>query len=220
MRDLTDKLTARGAEALEDGELLALLLGDGVAGEPMEQLAGRLLDAFGGRLSDLGRADVARLRMAAGIGLKRACRIAAAAEIGRRILAAEVCDADRIATSDDVIRLFRPQIESLGYEECWALYLTSTNRIIERCRISQGGVQGTVVDHRLVVKRALELLATQLILVHNHPSGTAEPSPQDRLLTERLARAAALFDIRLLDHLIIAREGEFSFLRHGLLDPK
>lgn len=71
MRDLTDKLTARGAEALEDGELLALLLGDGVAGEPMEQLAGRLLDAFGGRLSDLGRADVARLRMAAGIGLKR-----------------------------------------------------------------------------------------------------------------------------------------------------
>ena len=220
MRDLTDKLTARGAEALEDGELLALLLGDGVAGEPMEQLAGRLLDAFGGRLSDLGRADVARLRMAAGIGLKRACRIAAAAEIGRRILAAEACDADRIATSDDVIRLFRPQIESLSYEECWALYLTSTNRIIERCRISQGGVQGTVVDHRLVVKRALELLATQLILVHNHPSGTAEPSPQDRLLTERLARAAALFDIRLLDHLIIAREGEFSFLRHGLLDPK
>lgn len=220
MRDLTDKLTARGAEALEDGELLALLLGDGVAGEPMEQLAGRLLDAFGGRLSDLGRADVARLRMAAGIGLKRACRIAAAAEIGRRMLAAEAGDADRIATSDDVIRLFSPQIESLGYEECWALYLTSTNRIIERCRISQGGVQGTVVDHRLVVKRALELLATQLILVHNHPSGTAEPSPQDRLLTERLARAAALFDIRLLDHLIIAREGEFSFLRHGLLDPK
>ena len=95
VRDLTDKLTARGAEALEDGELLALLLGDGVAGEPMEQLAGRLLDAFGGRLSDLGRADVARLRMAAGIGLKRACRIAAAAEIGRRILAAEACDADR-----------------------------------------------------------------------------------------------------------------------------
>ena len=216
MRDLTDKLTARGAEALEDGELLALLLGDGVAGEPMEQLAGRLLDAFGGRLSDLGRADVARLRMAAGIGLKRACRIAAA----MRRRAAEAGDADRIATSDDVIRLFRPQIESLGYEECWALYLTSTNRIIERCRISQGGVQGTVVDHRLVVKRALELLATQLILVHNHPSGTAEPSPQDRLLTERLARAAALFDIRLLDHLIIAREGEFSFLRHGLLDPK
>lgn len=218
MKELTDKLTARGAEALEDRELVALLLGEGVGGEDMALLAERLLAAFGGRLADLGRADVARLRMAAGIGLKRAQRLAAAAELGRRILAAEAGDADRIDTSDDVIRLFRPQIESLRYEECWALYLTSTNRIIERCRISQGGVQGTVVDHRMVVKRALELLSTQLILVHNHPSGTAEPSPQDRLLTERLARAAALFDIRLLDHLIIAREGEYSFLRHGLIE--
>ena len=97
------------------------------------------------------------------------------------------------------------------------LYLTSSNRIVERQRVSQGGVQGTVVDHRLIIKRALELLATQLIMVHNHPSGAAEPSPQDKVLTERIARAAALFDIRLLDHLIISREGDFSFLREGLL---
>ena len=83
--------------------------------------------------------------------------------------------------------------------------------------MSQGGVTGTVVDHRIVVKRALELLATQLILIHNHPSGTAEASPQDRALTERIARAAALFDIRLLDHIVIARGGDFSFLRAGLL---
>ena len=217
MEVLSDKLASRGVEALDDRELIALLLGEGVGGEDMERLAGQLLAAFGGRLPELGRAEVARLRMAAGIGLKRACRIAAAAELGRRVFAAEAGDTERVATSDDVIRLFRPQIETLRYEECWALYLTSTNRIIERCRISQGGVQGTVVDHRLVVKRALELLATQLILVHNHPSGTAEPSPQDRVLTDRLARAAALFDIRLLDHLIIAREGEYSFLRHGLI---
>ena len=98
-----------------------------------------------------------------------------------------------------------------------AVYLTSSNSIIERQRISQGGVQGTVVDHRLVVKRALELLATQLVLIHNHPSGAAAPSPQDKVLTERVAQAAALFDIRLLDHIIIAREGDFSFLRAGLV---
>ena len=110
-----------------------------------------------------------------------------------------------------------PQLETLAYEECWAVYLTSSNRIIERQRISQGGVQGTVVDHRLVVKRALELLATQLVLIHNHPSGAAAPSPQDKVLTERVAQAAALFDIRLLDHIIIAREGDFSFLRAGLV---
>ena len=78
-------------------------------------------------------------------------------------------------------------------------------------------MQGTVVDHRLIIKRALELLATQLILIHNHPSGAAEASPQDKVLTERSAQAAALFDIRLLDHIIIAREGDFSFLREGLI---
>ena len=111
----------------------------------------------------------------------------------------------------------RPQLERLQYEECWALYLTSSNRLIERQRISQGGVQGTVVDHRLVVKRALELLSTKLILVHNHPSGAAEPSAADRQLTARLKEAAALFDIRLLDHLILAREGDFSFKRAGLI---
>lgn len=97
------------------------------------------------------------------------------------------------------------------------VYLTASNRIIERQRVSQGGVTGTVVDHRLIVKRALELLATQLILIHNHPSGTPEASGQDKTLTERVARAAELFDIRLLDHIIIAREGDFSFRRKGLI---
>lgn len=98
-----------------------------------------------------------------------------------------------------------------------AIYLTSSNRIIEHCRVSQGGVQATVVDHRLIVKRALELLATQIILVHNHPSGTAAPSDADRTLTIRIRDAAALFDIRLTDHIIIAREGEFSFRRASML---
>ena len=122
-----------------------------------------------------------------------------------------------MTTSDDVVRLFRPQLERLAHEECWVVYLTASNRIIERQRVSQGGVTGTVVDHRLIVKRALELLATQLILIHNHPSGTPEASGQDKTLTERVARAAELFDIRLLDHIIIAREGDFSFLREGLI---
>ena len=115
------------------------------------------------------------------------------------------------------LRRARMLLATLSHEECWAVYLTSSNRIIERQRVSQGGVQGTVVDHRLIIKRALELLATQLILIHNHPSGAAEASPQDKVLTERIAQAAALFDIRLLDHIIIAREGDFSFLREGLI---
>ena len=97
------------------------------------------------------------------------------------------------------------------------LYLTSSNRLIEHQRVSQGGLQATVVDYRLIVKRALELLATQLILVHNHPSGAAEPSAADKTLTNRVNDAAALFDIKLLDHIIISSEGTFSFRRSGLM---
>ena len=208
MKTITDKMTARGVESLSDAELLAVLTDD-------EQTAGALLAACGGALARIGSEDAARLRMVGGLGLRRARLLLAAAEFGRRVAASRAAEADVIATSDDVVALFRPQLETLAYEECWAVYLTSSNRIIER--ISQGGVQRTVVDHRLVVKRALELLATQLVLIHNHPSGAAAPSPQDKVLTERVAQAAALFDIRLLDHIIIAREGDFSFLRAGLV---
>lgn len=210
MKQLTDKMDSRGVQALDDTELLALLLDD-------EQLAGALLAASGGSLARIGDEPTARLRMVCGMGLRRARLIATAAELGRRIAAARAAEAEVVTTSDDVVRLFRPQLETLTHEECWAVYLTSSNRVIERQRVSQGGVQGTVVDHRLIVKRALELLATKLILIHNHPSGAPEASAQDKVLTERIARAAALFDITLLDHLIISREGDFSFLREGLI---
>lgn len=210
MKQIADKMAARGIAALDDRELLTLLLED-------EQAADALWQASGESLERLARTELPRLRMLGGLGLRRARLLLAAAEYGRRVAEAQSAAAEVIATSDDVVRLFRPRLERLDHEECWVVYLTSSNRIIERQRVSQGGVQGTVVDHRLIVKRALELLATQLILVHNHPSGAAEASPQDRVLTERIARAAALFDIRLLDHLIVARGGDFSFLREGLL---
>ncbi len=210
MNTYTDKLASRGVESLSDRELLAFLMDD-------DQLADTMLQAYGGDLSRLCRESEARLRMVGGVGLRRARLLLAAAEVGRRVAAGQLPAAEVIATGDDVVRLFRPQLENLRHEECWALYLTSAGRIIERQRISQGGISGTVVDHRLIVKRALELLATQLILVHNHPSGAAEASAQDRLLTQRIAQAAALFDIRLLDHVIISREGHFSFLNAGLL---
>lgn len=210
MKQIADKMAVRGIAALDDRELLALLFED-------EQAADALWQASGESLERLARTELPRLRMLGGLGLRRARLLLAAAEYGRRVAEAQSAAAEVIATSDDVVRLFRPRLERLDHEECWVVYLTSSNRIIERQRVSQGGVQGTVVDHRLIVKRALELLATQLILVHNHPSGAAEASPQDRVLTERIARAAALFDIRLLDHLIVAREGDFSFLREGLL---
>lgn len=210
MQPLYDKALSRGFASLSDEELLTLLVE-----EP--GVAASVLRSCGGSLASVAAEEPARLRMVGGLGRNRALRLLAAAEFGRRVAESRAGEADVIATSDDVVHLFRPKLQRLDHEECWVLYLTSSNRIVERQRVSQGGVQGTVVDHRLIIKRALELLATQLIMVHNHPSGAAEPSPQDKVLTERIARAAALFDIRLLDHLIISREGDFSFLREGLL---
>lgn len=210
MKNIADKFASRGAESLTDEELLSLIMGD-------EQLGGALLTACGRSLARLAAEPEARLRMVGGIGLQRARLLLASAEFGRRVAASRASESDVIATSDDVVGMFRSQLENLTHEECWVVYLTASNRIVERQRVSQGGVQGTVVDHRLIVKRALELLVPQIILIHNHPSGAAEASLQDKSLTEKVAQAAALFDIRLLDHLIISREGDFSFRREGLL---
>ena len=216
MNSLHDLLQLKGAGSLTDVELLALLTDDGAEGSLARAEA--LLQACGGSLLGVGRSELARLRMTAGVGLKRAARLVVSAELGRRMLAQDAAIAVRsVTTSEDVVRMFRPRLLDLAHEECWALSLGSSTRIIDLVRISQGGVEGTVVDHRLVVKRALELLATQLILIHNHPSGTAEPSEEDKLLTRRIAEAAALFDIRLLDHLILSRHDHYSFRGHGLL---
>ena len=216
MKNLHDELMSRGAASLSDAELLAILVESATDQRDPQAVAEGLLTSCGS-LAGVARSDLSRLRMVEGIGLKRAERMVVAAEFGRRIARATTSDVECIKTDEDVARLMRPIFEGMQHEECWVLYLTSSNRLIERQRVSQGGVQATVVDHRLIVKRALELLATQLIMVHNHPSGAAEPSLADKELTKKVNCAAALFDIRMLDHVIISREGNFSFRREGIL---
>lgn len=216
MKNLHDKLISRGATTLTDAELLALLVESSGDQRDPKAVAERVLDSCGS-LAGISRTDLSRLRMVEGIGLRRAERVLVAAEFGRRIAQATTNDMECIKNDVDVSRLMRPLFDKIQHEECWVLYLTSSNRLIERQRVSQGGVQATVVDHRLIIKRALELLATQLIITHNHPSGAAEPSRADKELTKKVADAAALFDIRLLDHVIISREGSFSFRREGVL---
>lgn len=209
MKSIRDKIAVRGVGELSDAELLAVVIED-------KELAGKILSECVS-LAAIVRMELPRLRMIEGLGLRRAEKIAASAELGRRLAAAEAQHVDSIATSDDIVRIFRPIVEGLSHEECWVLFLTNSNRIIERQRVSQGGVQATIVDNRLIVKRALELLSTQIVLVHNHPSGTAEPSEADIVLTRKVREAAALFDIRLLDHIIIAGASSYSFRSSGLL---
>lgn len=214
---LREKIAARGIESLSDADLLAVVMGEESASTTTSADAEQLLEAFGGSLTAISNEEIARLRMTAGLGLRRAERVAAAAELGRRVTAQQSEQVQTIESSDDIRRMFAPRMEGLQHEECWAIFLTASNRIIDSRRISQGGVSGTVVDHRLVVKRALELLAPQIIVVHNHPSGSAQPSGNDDMVTERLREAAALFDIRLLDHIIIARGSHFSYAAAGRL---
>lgn len=216
MDAIRNKLLTRGIGSLTDAELISLIVDDGGVREDALKLGERII-AECGLVASFANMEISRLRMVEGVGLKRAGRIVAATELGRRISASQDNNIVTITSSSDAVNIFKPLFDGLQHEECWVLYLTNSNRVIERQRVSQGGVQGTIVDHRLIAKRALELLSTQVIMAHNHPSGSAEASSQDITLTNRIAEALALFDIRLLDHLIITRSEEFSFRSQGLL---
>lgn len=217
MKNITDTLLSRGAESLTDEQLLAVIVAEDTSDERAKTLAAELMTSSAGSLQRLVDGDTMRLRMVAGLGLRRAMRLKAAAELGRRVARAEAMAHDSITSDADVVRIMEPLMGTLQHEECWALYLASSGKVIERQRISQGGVQATVVDSKIVLKRAIELLAVQIVLLHNHPSGSAEPSRQDIELTERIAEGARLLDMRLLDHVIIARGAHYSFRGHNLI---
>lgn len=215
-RFIREKLVNQGAASLTDAELVSVVIREGRDGLSALGLSEKILQTE--TLSQLARKDLKALRMTAGLGVKRAAVLAAALELGRRMRAQEAGMPEVIATNDDVARIFRPAIAGLPHEEFWVLYLSSANTVVGKEKVSQGGVSGTVVDHRLVIKRAIELLASGIILVHNHPSGVAQPSDDDKRLTRKIAEAASLFDIPVLDHLIVTTGDCFSFRQAGLVE--
>ena len=217
MKNITEKLQSRGAQALTDEELLAVTLAENSEDDSAKSITAELLKEAGGSLLRVEAIGLDRMRMIAGMGRLRAQKVLAAAELGRRISVAEASVQEKVHSDKDVVRIMEPVLGALQYEECWALYLASSGKVLESTRISQGGVPSTVVDCKMVIRRALELLAPQIVLVHNHPSGSPEPSQQDIALTERVAEAAKLFDMRLLDHVIVARGAHYSFRAHNLV---
>lgn len=212
------KLLHQGAASLNDAELLSILLGKGEGNIPALELAERLLRKVDGNFMALGQLNLQQLRMTENLGIGRAAQVATALELGRRFRMQATQSREAIKTDRDVIEIFQPQLAGLTHEEFWALYLNASNKIQEKVRISQGGVSGTVVDVRLVVKRALERLSSAMVLVHNHPSGNPAPSEQDRQITRQLYQAAALFDIRVIDHIIITSGACHSFRQHGFFE--
>lgn len=216
MKNLVDKIVSRGAESLTNEELIAAIIAESSSDEGAIAVSRELLTKAGG-VANLMETDFSRLRMMSGLGKMRAIRLKAAQELGSRVAVMKASSYDVILSDSDVARVMQPIIGGLQHEECWAIYLASSGRVLERMRISQGGVQATVVDCKLIIKRALELLAVQIVLVHNHPSGNIQPSKQDIALTERVSEAAQLFDIRLLDHVIIAKGAHYSFRGEGII---
>ena len=206
-----EKLMRQGASSLTNAELLAILLQSGTREHSAVDLARSLLAGCGGRLAELSRRSVPQLIRLAGIGPARATTVQAAFELARRLAAELPEDELTIRSSETVARMMSPFLRDLPHEECWVLYLNRGQKLIGKERVSAGGLSATVIDIKIIVKKAVERLASGIILVHNHPSGNPLPGQQDRTQTEALRRAAAVFDIALVDHIIIGKKKYFSF---------
>lgn len=212
-----EKLVHKGRSALSDAELIAILIGSGSRNESAVELAKRILASAGQNLNALGSLSINQLMHFKGIGQAKAVTIAAALEIGRRrrdTARGKILD---IQCSQDVYELLYPHIGELGHEEFWIVYLNNANKVVHHAQLSKGGITGTLVDVRLVMRQALEYGSVGLILAHNHPSGTLKPSKADKALTEKVRLAAAALDIKVLDHLIITAKAYLSFADEGLL---
>ena len=212
-----EKMLLKGKAALSDAELIAIIIGSGTVNEDAISLAQRILNSVNANLSELGRRSIKDLMKFKGIGEAKAISITAAVELGRRRQFSDVMQKDTVTTSRDVFDMMLPQLIDLPYEEFWILQLNRANHVIGRARISAGGVSGTVVDSKMVFKPAIEVLATSIILVHNHPSGNLKPSQADIELTRKLKEAGKHLDIAVLDHIIVAYSGFYSFADENIM---
>ncbi len=210
-----EKLLRKGNRALSDAELIAILIGSGSRNESAVDLAKRILNANANNLSELARLSIADLQAFNGIGQAKAISIVAALELGRRRRFEEASKVSKIRSSKEAFAIMQPLIGDLSQEEFWVLYLNNSNTVIRTFQISKGGLTGTLVDTRIIFKKALEFKATAFIMGHNHPSGKLDPSQSDIQITQKISKAGSVMDIRLLDHLIITEKAYFSFADEG-----
>ncbi len=212
-----EKLLQKGKSVLSDAELIAILIGSGSRNESAVGLSKRILASVDNNLNNLGKLSIKQLIQFKGIGEAKAVTIAAALEIGRRRRGEEAQKITNITSSASVFELLQPIMGELEHEEFWIVYLNNSNKVLHTAQLSKGGITGTLVDVRLVMRQALELGAVALVLAHNHPSGTLKPSAADKQITQKLKAAAMALDIKILDHLIITQKDYFSFADEKLL---
>lgn len=211
-----ERLLQAGPQSLSDGELLAVLLGTGTREQNVAELARGLLGRWGD-LATLLASSPTELATAKGLGPAQVARLLAALELGRRYLAAPQSNRNALAAPVDAARYFKARLLDLPHEVFSCLFLDTRHRVIRYEELFRGTIDGATVYPREVVKRALQHNAAAVIVGHNHPSGVSEPSEADRSITLKLAKALALVEIRLLDHLVVSRSGHVSLAERGLI---
>jgi len=212
-----EKMMEKGRHVLTEAELIAILIGSGSRDETAVELSKRILSSVGNNLNDLGKLNIKELIRFKGIGEAKAVSVIAAMELGRRRKETEVVKRNKITSSKDVFDILNPILIDLPFEEFWLLILNRANLVIKKEMISRGGVSGTVVDTKIIFKAAIENYASSIIICHNHPSGNLKPSEADIRITKNIKEAGKLMEIPLLDHLIVAETGFYSFADEGML---
>jgi DNA repair protein RadC len=212
-----EKLLHKGKSALSDAELLAILIGSGNREESAVDLCKRILSDKDHQLKMLSKMSIKELQNYKGIGEAKAISIIAALELGKRHGNSELPIFPKITSSHDAYMVLKSIIGDLEHEEFWALFLDNSNKVMNKHQVSKGGITSTVVDIRLIFKKAITSGAVSIILAHNHPSGTLKPSRLDIKLTDKFKSASEIMDIKLLDHLIVTDKSYFSFADEQLI---
>lgn len=213
-----EKMILKGVASLSDAELIAILIRSGSSNETAVQLSQRILHVVGNNLNALSKLSVKDLMTKfKGIGETKAVTIKAALELGKRRGNSEPVQRPAIQSSRDVYQLFHPLLCDLPHEELWIALTNRSSHVIEKIKISQGGINETSADLRIILKAAINALASALIVCHNHPSGNIRPSSQDDELTKRLHQATRIIEIKLLDHIILCDGSYYSYADEGKL---
>ena len=210
-----EKLMMKGAAALSDAELLAILIGSGNTEETAVELCRRILNDNHNNLNELARLSISDLERYKGIGEAKAITLISALEIGKRRRSQEVLERQKITESRDLFELFGSIMEDLNHEEFWIVFLNGANKVMETTNLTKGGMRQTVVDVPILLRLALEKSAHAVAVAHNHPSGESNPSREDLSITQKIKNGCEAIGVRFLDHIIIAGRSYYSFADEG-----
>jgi DNA repair protein RadC len=212
-----EKMAKHGAEMLSNSELLGIIINNGSKEKSAVELAKEILKLVQDNLDELGKLSLTDLQKVKGIGIAKAITIAAALEIGRRRTAGDLLQRTKLSTSKEIVTYLRSILKDHSNEVFAVLFLNQALKVKNFKIMSRGGITGTVVDPRVILKQALDEGATSIVLSHNHPSGNLHPSMADKELTHKIKIAASYFDIKVIDHIIVSDEGHYSFADAGVL---